>query len=83
MIRTTLLASAVGIAALLTAPVHAGGPVVIEGEDPPLVAGDRDRKPNILPILIGVGILALIAGSGGGDSGAICNGEETPTTPGC
>lgn len=85
MIRTTLLATTIGTAFLLTAPVHAGGPVILEGEEPPLVAGNTDRKPNILPVLIGIGILALIAGSGGGSSvpGAICNGDDTPTTPGC
>jgi hypothetical protein len=82
IIRATCLVLATGIG-LLTLTAHAGGPVIIEGEEPPLVAGDRDQKSNLLPILIGIGILAIIAGSGGSNGGTICNGDTTPTTPDC
>jgi hypothetical protein len=66
-------------AALISAnPCFAGGPIIIEETDD-LVASNIDDRPNILPILIGIGILALIASGGGGSD--VCNGDEGPVDP--
>lgn len=79
MIRTTLLASAIGIAALLTAPVHAGGPVLVE--EPPQVEADTEdgRIPGwVVPAAVGsIVLLAIVIGSD------TCNGDAQPTEPEC
>jgi hypothetical protein len=72
-------------AILAAAPAYAGGPVIIEETDD-FVASNSDDRPNILPILIGIGILAIIASGGGGSD--VCNGAESPVDavdqgPGC
>lgn len=72
-------------AILAAAPAYAGGPVIIEETDD-VVASNSDDRPNILPILIGIGILAIIASGGGGSD--VCNGDESPVDavdqgPGC
>jgi len=69
MIRTTILAAATGIALLLAAPLHAGGPVIEPTETAPV----REKRPCIIGclalavIVIGVGVLM------GGDN---CNSGE-------
>lgn len=75
-LKLTAITIATGIA-LLTGPLHAGGPV-LEGEEPTIVSPDHDRKIGVLPILIGIGILAVLAGSGGGD---VCYGDDPAPTP--
>ncbi len=75
--RLTLPIAALAIAAAVN-PLHAGGPV-LEGEEPTIVSPDHDRKIGVLPILIGIGILAILAGSGGGSD--VCNGDEPAPTP--
>lgn len=79
-IRMTILAATIGLSALITAPVHAGGPVIIE--ETPLVEADTEdgRRPGwIVPAAIFTVVLIAIA-SGGGD---VCNGDEEPAVPGC
>jgi hypothetical protein len=75
--RLHLLAISTGLAVLLTAPVHAGGPVLTE--DATETAAPRR---NAVPFLIaGALILALIAGQSHG-----CNGDDAPEPtpdPGC
>ena len=77
-IRYTLTAFATGIA-LLTGPLHAGGPV-LEGEEPTIVAPDRAHKINPLLILGGIVLIGILAG-GGSNGGAVCNGDEQVPTP--
>jgi hypothetical protein len=61
-IKTTLLATATGIALLLIQPVHAGGPVLTE--DAYEAEADRNRNGWIVPVLGILLIGALIAGGG-------------------
>ena len=65
MIRTTLLAATIGIAALIAAPVHAGGPVIVE--DTTADHAEPDRKGWIVPVVIGALILCAIACDSGDD----------------
>ena len=69
-IRTTLLT------ALLATPLHAGGPVIIETEEPPIadVRPQGDGGKWVVPVIVGIGILAIIAGGGGSD--CTCNGPD-------
>ena len=79
-IRYALTAIATGAALLLTAPVQAGGPVIVEdaAEAAPLV---RSHNNRLVPILFGLAVAAILLG-GGSDSP--CNGDEpTPETGGC
>lgn len=77
-IRYTLTAIATGTALLLTAPVHAGGPVIVEdaAEAAPLV---RSHNNRLVPILFGLAVAAILLG-GGSDSP--CNTPDEPTEPG-
>jgi len=60
----TILAAATGIALLLTAPVQAGGPVIIENtESAPVIVQDK-RDNTALLILGGIIVLGLFAGGG-------------------
>ena len=75
-IRHTLTAIATGTALLLTAPVHAGGPVIIEDttESAPVV---RDKRDNTALLIFGAIVVgALLLGGGGSD---VCNGDDQPT----
>ena len=78
-IRTTLLTAATGIA-LLTNPVFAGGPVLIE-EEPPIadVRPQGDGGNWIVPVIVGAIVLCAIACGGGDDSPIApeptCNGD--------
>lgn len=79
--RLTLLATAIGLAAL-TNPLHAGGPVIIEdpAEAAPLV---RSHNNRLVPILFGLAVAAIILG-GGGDNCNTPDPEPEPTPePGC
>ena len=78
-IRYTLTAIATGAALLLTAPVRAGGPVIVEdaAEAAPLV---RSHNNRLVPILFGLAVAAILLG-GGSDSP--CNGDEPTPEPGC
>ena len=73
-----LTITAIATAMLLTAPVLAGGPVIIEdaAEAAPLV---RSHNNRLVPILFGLAVAAIILG-GGSDSP--CNTPEDPTEPG-
>jgi hypothetical protein len=72
-LRATLLAATIGTAFLFT-QAHAGGPVVIE-EPEDIVAPQPKR--NLLPWIIGAGVVIAIIASSGSDS---CFTEEP--TPG-
>jgi hypothetical protein len=63
-------------AILAAAPVHAGGPVIIEdaAEAAPLV---RSHNNRLVPILFGIAVAAILLG-GGSDN---CNGGDPETTP--
>ena len=65
-------------AILAAAPVHAGGPVIVEdaAEAAPLV---RSHNNRLVPILFGIAVAAIILG-GGSDSP--CNGDEPTPEPG-
>ncbi len=80
MIRTTLLAFTLGIAAL-TGPASAGGPVIAPediAEAEPLV---RSHNNKLVPILFGLAVAAILLSGGGHDSP--CNGPDTTPEPGC
>ena len=66
-IRTTLLT------ALLATPLHAGGPVIIETEEPPIadVRPQGDGGKWVVPVIVGVGLLFLLS-RGGSDGGSDC-----------
>lgn len=83
-LKNLLIGLVAGASLALSGVAYAGGPV-IEGEEPPLVAGDRfEKKPNIVPFLIAAGIIAIIASSGGGDGPTeTCYGDPDPVDPGC
>ena len=73
-----LTITAIATAMLLTAPVLAGGPVIIEdaAEAAPLV---RSHNNRLVPILFGLAVAAIILG-GGSDN---CHGgDPEPTEPG-
>lgn len=72
-IRSTLLATAIGIA-LLTGPLNAGGPVIVEDayEAEPQGHSLKDAAPYIIAALI-IGGLIL--------SGGNCNQGEPEPTP--
>lgn len=72
--RLTLTAIATGLAVLLTAPVHAGGAVVIE--EPEVTAPDRDNA-WVVPLLLGLLAVGLIA-SGGGDAVSVDVPDDKP-----
>ena len=63
-------------AALLATPSFAGGPVIVT-EEPPIadVRPQGDGGKWVVPVIVGIGILAIIAGGGGG-SDCTCNGPE-------
>ena len=65
-------------AILAAAPVHAGGPVIVEdaAEAAPLV---RSHNNRLVPILFGIAVAAILLG-GGSDSP--CNTPDEPTEPG-
>ena len=73
VLKHTLLTAATGIA-LLTNPVWAGGPVITE--EPPIAAvrPQGDGGKWVVPVIVGIGILAIIAGGGG--SNCTCNGPD-------
>ncbi len=76
MIKTTLLAAAIGIATLIAAPVHAGGPVIVE--DTTVDQAEPARKNWLVPVIIGGIILCASACDSGDDP------EPTkPTDPSC
>jgi len=68
MHRTLLLT------ALLASPAFAGGPIITE--EPPIadVRPQGDGGKWVVPVIVGIGILAILAGSGGAD--CTCNGPE-------
>ena len=63
------------LTALLASPAFAGGPIITE--EPPIadVRPQGDGGKWVVPVIVGVGILAIIAGSGGG-SDCTCNGPD-------
>lgn len=63
------------LSALLATPSFAGGPIVTE--EPPIadVRPQGDGGKWVVPVIVGIGILAIIAGSGGG-SDCTCNGPD-------
>lgn len=62
------------LAALLATPLHAGGPIITE--EPPIadVRPQGDGGSWVVPVIVGIGILAIIAGGGGSD--CTCNGPD-------
>lgn len=64
------------LTALLASPAFAGGPVVVT-EEPPIadVRPQGDGGKWVVPVIVGIGILAILAGGGGG-SDCTCNGPE-------
>ena len=65
-IRSTLLATSVGIA-LLMQPLHAGGPVIAAEEPPGKIAEGRGEGGWELPVIVGLIVICAIAcGSDGG-----------------
>ena len=77
-IRYTLTAIATGTALLLTAPVHAGGPVIVQ-EDP-MVAEARPSSEGrwVLPVIVGLIIIGALASGGSSD---VCQGPDEQPTP--
>lgn len=61
-------------AILACQPAYAGGPIITE--EPPIA----DTRPQgdggkwVVPVIVGLGILAIIAGGGGSD--CTCNGPD-------
>lgn len=76
--KLTLTAIATGTALLLTAPVHAGGPVIEDTyEAEPQTQG---KAGWIVPVAILLIIAA--AASGGSNGGGVCNGpDDVPVPP--
>jgi hypothetical protein len=70
-IKTTLLATTIGIAALITAPVEAGGPIIVP-EEPPIadVRPQGDGGNWVVPV---VGVLILCA--------ILCGDSDDPAPP--
>lgn len=65
----------IALAALLACqPALAGGPVIVE--EPPIadVRPQGDGGKWVVPVIVGIGILAILAGGGGSD--CTCNGPE-------
>lgn len=80
--RETILAAATGIALLITAPVHAGG-LVLSEEDATVAEARPSSEGNwILPVLVGIGIIAILSGKGGGDT-CFAPEPETDNGGGC
>ena len=71
------------LAALLATPSFAGGPVIVT-EEPPIadVRPQGDGGSWIVPVIVGIGILAIIAGSGGG-SDCVCTSPDDGGTGSC
>jgi len=71
------------LAALLATPLHAGGPVIVT-EEPPIadVRPQGDGGKWVVPVIVGIGILAIIAGSGGG-SDCVCTSPDDGGTGSC
>ena len=63
------------LTALLASPAFAGGPVIVT-EEPPIadVRPQGDGGKWVVPVIVGIGILAILAGGGGSD--CTCNGPE-------
>ena len=63
------------LTALLASPAFAGGPIITE--EPPIadVRPQGDGGKWVVPVIVGIGILAILAGGGGG-SDCTCNGPE-------
>ena len=81
--RETILAAVTGIALLISAPVQAGGPVIIE-DKADLVQDDRDRNGAwIVPLLVGIGIIAILSGHGGSSAPCFAPEPETDNGGGC
>jgi len=61
-------------ALLACQPAYAGGPIITE--EPPIadVRPQGDGGKWVVPVIVGIGILAIIAGGGGSD--CACNGPE-------
>ena len=72
-IRLTTLALIAALAVPYIA--QAGGPIV--AEEPPIadVRPQGDGGKWVVPVIVGIGILAILAGGGGG-SDCTCNGPE-------
>lgn len=77
--KLTLIALATG-SALLFAPVHAGGPVIIEDQTE-TVAPRKERKLGGL-IAVGIGLL-IIAAISGSDKPCTVEDPVTPDDGGC
>ena len=62
-------------ALLACQPAYAGGPIITE--EPPIadVRPQGDGGKWVVPVIVGIGILAILAGGGGG-SDCTCNGPE-------
>ena len=75
--RETILAAVAGIALLITAPAYAGGPVILE-DKADMVEDDRNGA-WIVPLLVGIGIIAILSGNGGS---ATCFAPEPETEGG-
>lgn len=61
-------------ALLACQPAYAGGPIITE--EPPIadVRPQGDGGKWVVPVIVGIGILAIIAGGGG--SNCTCNGPD-------
>ena len=83
-LKQTLLTAATGIA-LLTNPSFGGGPVIVTTEEPPIadVRPQGDGGKWVVPVIVGIGILAIIAGSGGGSDCTCTSPEDGGSGCGC
>ncbi len=70
----TILAAVTGIALLLTAPVQAGGLVLSEEDATAAEASPSSEGNWIVPLLVGIGIIAILSGKGG--SSVVCYGDD-------
>ena len=77
-IRYTLTAIATGTALLLTAPVHAGGPVITAEE--PFIQEARPSSEGrwVVPVIVGLIIIGALASGGSSD---VCQGPDDQPTP--
>ena len=71
------------LATLLATPSFAGGPIVTE--EPPIadVRPQGDGGKWVVPVIVGIGILAIIAGSGGGSDCTCTSPEDGGSGCGC
>ncbi len=69
-------------ALLACQPAYAGGPIITE--EPPIadVRPQGDGGKWVVPVIVGIGILAIIAGSGGG-SDCVCTSPDDGGTGSC